>query len=209
MAIHYGGDLTCESFSELITTKKINHVIEVLMKEFDKLISDDIFRVLKYHKCPDPLDHKDEIKQLTWLAIYIDIEKYRSGQKDKDYTNPVGWVFRIQRRFCIKHLIRCKREQLLLTWDDTILQNYPDNKQYTNSFFKNNPIESKYFKKEVLEYAREYFYNQPKEQRIAFELYLNDFQHDEIAFFLNIKTSLSRQWISRGIREIRKTLLRS
>lgn len=196
--------LTGNAFTKLIVTQGTEATMSELKSQYDEIISKDILKYLRQKYCPDPYFCRDEILQLTWGAVFIDIEKFRQGAKSEEYRNPAGWIFRIQRRFCIKDILKHirVRDQKVFSIEDL---NNPDLADERDSiiFPFDNSIESRHYKAEVLKLIRSEILSLPPSQMTAFELFINDFSHKEIAFFLNIKEELSRQWISRIIRKIK------
>lgn len=196
-----GADLT-----SLINIHGVDYAFRELIIRFDPVVTTDIVNYLGFKNCPDPGPHGEDVRQLTWKAVYLDIEKYHRGDKNSDYINPAAWLFRIRRRFCIQDIYRHIQERKILSLDQEDFSELRDETQFTVHPFINSPVESKHYAKEVLEFVRAYFFNLPKEQKIAFELFINGFTHKEIAFFLEITPERSRQWISRAARRIKRRI---
>jgi hypothetical protein len=70
----------------------------------------------------------------------------------------------------------------------------------------NSPVESQFYAKELLKNVRASVAGLPHAKKLALELYMNGFTHNEIAICLEITPVLSRQWIRRSIRIIRKNV---
>lgn len=198
--------LTGGEFTELIICHGTEATIEKLKNVFDKDIFKDIFKYLRKKNCPEPYYCAEEIVQLTWKAVYLDIEKYLAGKKNEEYTNPAGWIFRIHRRYCIKDILsHIRTDQRFVSLDALINVDIIDQRNNLIPPF-NNHIESQHYRQEILNIVRSEIFNLPHPKLIAFELFINGFEHKEIAFFLDIEPVCSRQWISRTLRIINRRI---
>jgi DNA-directed RNA polymerase specialized sigma24 family protein len=197
-----GADLT-----NLIKMKGADGALEELILRFNSAVRADISSYLGFKRCSDPISHGDDVCSLTWQAVYRDITKYCRGEKAADYQNPAAWLFRIRRRLCIKHILVHIRERNIVSIDPTVYAHLPDKKQFADSPFIDNPVESQFYARESLANVRACVSSLSKGKQLAIELYMNGFTHKEIAICLEITPDLSRQWIIRVIRIIRKKCL--
>ena len=197
--------LTGQIFTDLIKDEGTEAAFQALKANFDVGIGRNIISYLKFKRCPEPYYCGEDVRQLTWNAVFIDIEKYRRGEKQEDYVNPAGWLFKIQRRFCIKDILKHIRERNNISLEEYDNPDFID-ERYSIIHPFNSLVESQFYRREQLSCVRRYILTLPEPQITAFELFINDFTHKEIAFFLDIAPELSRQWISRAVRKIKQKI---
>jgi DNA-directed RNA polymerase specialized sigma24 family protein len=75
-----------------------------LIVELNKTTKAKIVRYLRYRSCIDPVEHGEDIVQETWINVVEDLEKFRSGTKQVQLENPLGWIFQIGRNVCNRHI---------------------------------------------------------------------------------------------------------
>ncbi|MGC2234939.1 MAG: sigma factor-like helix-turn-helix DNA-binding protein [Pyrinomonadaceae bacterium] len=196
-------EISRKEFTDLIIFDGTEAAFKFLKERFEPYLQTRIVNYLKFKNCPDPEDCGEDVQQLTWGAVYIEIEKFRREQKENAFVNTAGWLFRIQRRYCIKDILKHIRERNSVSLEEF---NQPDiiDLRFADDYPFTNSIESQLYRKEKLRAIRKYVLTLPKPQVTAFELFINDFTHREIAFFLGVTPECSRQWISRAARNIRR-----